>query len=252
MRHINTSLFALKKLVHAMREQQGHIPLHDSMLTALVAESLQAQSSAMIVCLSSNRVDFQETVASVRLGAEASLIPCSVRLPIGAVSMSPEERRPLAQHDARSGSYGSGFAALMHDVPLPRMSPFSTMSSGGVSIRSIAQLLAVAEQDREDRESLPVSSVASSRASSVHEVASTGRLQQSEEELATLRLQVKRLAEAYDLVHAELEESKRTISLQNSQIHRLKLEVLLARNDRLRPTGRTAAAADNDDTVRVG
>ncbi|ORC86028.1 kinesin [Trypanosoma theileri] len=85
MRHINSSLLALRKVVRALRTTSltTRVPFRDSALTTILEPFLVPDGSATvawIVCCSSRQRDFHETVESLRLGAEASAIPAHVQL----------------------------------------------------------------------------------------------------------------------------------------------------------------------------
>ncbi|KAH9586284.1 Kinesin motor domain [Trypanosoma melophagium] len=85
MRHINSSLLALRKVVRALRTTSltTRVPFRDSTLTTILEPFLvpgESATVAWIVCCSSRQRDFHETVESLRLGAEASAIPAHVQL----------------------------------------------------------------------------------------------------------------------------------------------------------------------------
>lgn len=109
MKHINTSLFTLKKVVHALAAKHEHIPVKESLLTVVLEQSLQLSSSAMIVCCSALSANLHETLASLRLGAEASQIP-----PMSA--SKAQMQRCLS--DSRSTSFAP-HSMSFEDIPLP-------------------------------------------------------------------------------------------------------------------------------------
>ena len=72
---INTSLFALKKVVHALHNKTDHVPYKDSILTVILQDCLPSPDrTTLLVCCSTAHKDMQETLASLRFGAEASKI----------------------------------------------------------------------------------------------------------------------------------------------------------------------------------
>eukprot|EP00759_Apiculatamorpha_spiralis_P026334 PhF_6_TR29345/c0_g1_i2/m.43103/K10396/KIF5; kinesin family member 5 len=74
-KNINTSLFALKKVIHSLYKQTDHIPYKDSILTAVLEDSLggSAVTSLLVTC-SSKPADITETIATVRFASEASCV----------------------------------------------------------------------------------------------------------------------------------------------------------------------------------
>ena len=73
-KNINTSLFALKKVVQSLASggsSTTHIPYNDSMLTSVLANCLKPDS-VLIVCCSSDGKEASETLSTLRFATEAS------------------------------------------------------------------------------------------------------------------------------------------------------------------------------------
>ena len=80
-KNINTSLFALKQVIHALYKRKEHVPYADSMLTRTLSDSLSGNAFLRIlVCCTSRAEDAQETMTTLRFAKEASCVvrraPC--------------------------------------------------------------------------------------------------------------------------------------------------------------------------------
>lgn len=75
-KNINTSLFALKRVISALYGKSRHVSFKESMLTTVLESTLNADS-ALIACCSSNEKDISETLATMRFAREASAIQVS-------------------------------------------------------------------------------------------------------------------------------------------------------------------------------
>jgi hypothetical protein len=71
-RSINVSLLALKKVVHALRTRAPFVPYKDSTLTVVLEDCLESSMTALVACLSVDRRDTAETLATVKFASEAS------------------------------------------------------------------------------------------------------------------------------------------------------------------------------------
>jgi len=92
-RNINTSLFALKKVIHSLYKKDIHIPYKDSILTAVLEDSLGGNSvTALLVSCSMKLSDISETIATLRFAAEASCVKSRPRRASTASAAPP----PLA------------------------------------------------------------------------------------------------------------------------------------------------------------
>lgn len=139
MRNINASLLTLRKVIHAFHlvstGQAGggggviHAPFKESALTTILepylvlpgantcggnsaAPSPSPSSVALVVCCSSRQADFHETVASLRLGAEAS----SVR-PRVVVQAIPQYREREQQRQRQVEQQRAGVGWRTHSAP---------------------------------------------------------------------------------------------------------------------------------------
>ena len=234
MRNINTSLFALKKVVHALHCKAEHIPFKDSVLTVVLENCLQNPSAAsLVVCLSSRQTDLAETLASLRFASEASKITPSaaaVRRSQAQASMSYYSRSSSSSafvpesssvpDDDRSASASSStedneaaspprpeehhrilqarpqHEASLPQIPLPRMSDMATISS-------VQELLA-------------------GGCSKSSCVTRTTKLESSsEEETEALRAEVNRLTQLLADASHEMETSKSHAMRLMSQCNRL-------------------------------
>jgi hypothetical protein len=192
MKHINTSLFALKKVVHALSQKQLHVPVNESLLTVVLAQSLQRSTCAMIVCCSPLRQDIYETLASLRLGAEASKIPVN--------TSKLQMQRTLAAESARSASSTSttpvdadrGVEHRQHaPIPLPVLPP------------PVASAPAAADYQEE--------------------------LVEKDQQIRMLTIKCRHLANAYDSAMEEIGRLRQALS-ESSQRKQLELDAHIKRN----------------------
>ncbi|KAG5485462.1 hypothetical protein LSCM1_07546 [Leishmania martiniquensis] len=134
-RFINASLLALRKVFRALHEATRlnhtavprgpaatlprrpplhHAPFKDSALTAILEPFLVPQSAtvhvALLLCCSSKSVDFFETVASLRLGAEATAVDPEVVLQ----ALPVQQREQQQQLSARAAGLQSHRASASH------------------------------------------------------------------------------------------------------------------------------------------
>ena len=94
-KNINTSLFALKQVIHALYKRKEHIPYADSMLTRTLSDSLSGNSFLRIlVCCTARAADVQETMTTLRFAKEAS---CVVRK---APVINRYDDRPISSYSA--------------------------------------------------------------------------------------------------------------------------------------------------------
>jgi hypothetical protein len=79
---INTSLMALSKCIYGISENKwSHIPYRESKLTKLLQETLSGNGrSVIIITISPDSCDVEETVSSLKFGQRASKIYCSPKL----------------------------------------------------------------------------------------------------------------------------------------------------------------------------
>ncbi|CUG89281.1 kinesin, putative [Bodo saltans] len=201
MKHINTSLFALKKVVHALSQKQIHVPVNESLLTVVLAQSLQRSSCAMIVCCSPLRQDIYETLASLRLGAEASKIPVNT----SKVHM----QRALAAGSARSVSSSSS-SAPQPPLELEReddpMVPLPVLFPHKITTTSVAPP--------------PIT------ATSVdyHE-----EMMEKDQQIRMLTIKCRHLANAYDSAMEEIGRLRQALS-ESTQRKQLELDAHIKRN----------------------
>ena len=74
-KNINTSLFALKQVIHALYKRKEHVPYADSMLTRTLSDSLSGNAYiSILVCCTSRAEDAQETMTTLRFAKEASCV----------------------------------------------------------------------------------------------------------------------------------------------------------------------------------
>lgn len=253
MRNINTSLFALKKVVHALTKKHEHIPIKESLLTVVLEEPLQAATTALVVCCSMRHKDLAETIATLRLGSEATQIPTlstgdlrvllqdqTRRAARDAASTTPTRLAGWrADHDVSSDGVemDSANSFSMDDVPLPRLSQDAKPSA---HITSVMELLrASGSEGAECRERSASGSATTASDSS--------------NSLRTLQHQCKRLSEAYDAVFAELDQAKAALRSSESENQRLRLELVAWRNEATlrRHTTASPVARSYESAVRL-
>jgi hypothetical protein len=72
---INVSLLALSRVIHSLSERETHVPVRDSKLTRLLANSLGGTSSAcLVINVSPDKVHASAAVSSLRFGKRAMAI----------------------------------------------------------------------------------------------------------------------------------------------------------------------------------
>lgn len=79
---INSSLMALSKCIYGISENKGaHIPFRDSKLTKLLQETLGGNSkAAVIITVSPDFTDVEETMSSLKFGQRAGKVYCAPKI----------------------------------------------------------------------------------------------------------------------------------------------------------------------------
>lgn len=79
---INSSLMALSKCIYGISENKGaHIPFRDSKLTKLLQETLGGNSkAAVIITVSPDFSDVEETMSSLKFGQRAGKVYCAPKI----------------------------------------------------------------------------------------------------------------------------------------------------------------------------
>ncbi len=267
MKNINTSLFALKKVVHALHSKLEHIPFKDSVLTVVLEGCLQNPATAtLVVCLSARQVDLAETLASLRFASEASKItPSNAVVKRQMQAALAHSRRAAPQTELRRqdefDASPVSHSAVVLAVPEP-----GCRAGGGSDPKkdpSLNETVAPSAQCHMPPSLCAMQVAVTSSIQSVHDLllhsglgsrnsgsASTEddddaekirlqrQLSEATQEIETskayahrLMTQCNRLAQSYDSLVAELEASRQLTRRQEKELASLRIEVHLLRNE---------------------
>jgi hypothetical protein len=240
MRHINASLFALKKVVHALTRRCDHIPFKDSILTVVLEDCLQSPSTSMVICCSQEHRDISETFASLRLGAEASTIvaPAAVVHRQQFISRVKEPTHADACRAVDVSSDGVEFdsestddphvVAPYDDIPKP------TLDRPDICLRSVSEMLAAAGASASAEADVPRSRSQLLHADELQAEnhALRRELDEIREKSKLLMRQCAKLASAYDEAVEEIDAARQREAAAKKEAEGLRLELIMARNTR--------------------